>query len=74
VDGLAVAGTGNGTVHRELEAALRRAEADGVAVRRATRCLGGAVVGAPAGALRSAGALTPVQARIELMLELIDVR
>jgi hypothetical protein len=32
------------------------------------------VVGAPAGALRSAGALTPVQARIELMLELLVAR
>jgi L-asparaginase len=71
VRGLVVAGTGNGTVHRALEAALQRALAAGVAVRRTTRCSGGAVVGSPPGALPSAGALTAVQARIELMLELM---
>jgi L-asparaginase len=40
-------------------------------VGRASRCLLGGVVGAPADALPSAGALTPAQARIELMLDLL---
>jgi L-asparaginase len=71
VRGIVIAGTGNGTVHRALEAALQRALAAGVAVRRTTRCSAGAVVGSPPGALPSGGALTPVQARIELMLELM---
>jgi L-asparaginase len=71
VRGLVVAGTGNGTVHRALQTALERAVAAGVAVRRVTRCTAGAVVGAPSGALPSAGALTAVQARIDLMLELL---
>ena len=87
VAGLIVAGTGNGTIHQRLEAALRRALAAGVAVRRSTRCAGGGVVdgvvdgvgdgvgdGVAAGtddALPSAGELTPVQARIELLLELL---
>ena len=49
-----------------------RAEiAAGVPVRRASRCLLGGVVGAPADALPSAGTLTPVQARIEMMLDLL---
>lgn len=72
VQGIVVAGTGNGTVHTALEAALQRAQGAGVVVRRASRCAFGVVVqgdGAPA-ALPSAGALTPVQARIEMMLEL----
>ena len=69
--GIVVAGTGNGSVHHELLAAARRAVAAGVVVRRASRCLLGGVVGAPADALPSAGSLTPVQARIELMLQLM---
>jgi hypothetical protein len=32
------------------------------------------VVGAPADALPSAGALTPVQARVELLLDLLAAR
>lgn len=80
--GLVIASTGNGTVHRDMEAAALRAQQAGVAVVRATRCANGRIVGpleteamhAPpgqAGRLRSAGALTPVKARIALMLELM---
>lgn len=69
--GLVIAGTGNGTVHHELRAAAQRALAAGVRVVRASRCLAGGVVGAPADALPSYGMLTPVQARIELMLDLL---
>ncbi|HZT54889.1 MAG TPA: asparaginase, partial [Burkholderiaceae bacterium] len=39
VQGIVVAATGNGTVHHALEAALLDAQAAGVAVLRATRCL-----------------------------------
>jgi L-asparaginase len=69
--GLVIAGTGNGSVHTELVAAARRAQAAGVRVRRASRCPLGGVVGAAEGSLPSAGRLTPVQARIELMLDLL---
>ncbi|MBX3636601.1 MAG: asparaginase [Rubrivivax sp.] len=70
--GIVVAGTGNGTLHHELRAAAARAAARGVRVVRASRCLAGGVVGASAGdALPTYGALTPVQARIELMLDLL---
>jgi L-asparaginase len=69
VHGIVVAGTGNGTVHRELLAALQRAQAAGVSVWRSSRCVNGAVVGD--GMLDSAGALPPVKARIELMLQLM---
>lgn len=72
--GIVIAGTGNGSVHFELADAARRAMAAGVAVRRASRCLLGGVVGAPPDALPSAGVLTPVQARIELMLDLLAAR
>ena len=73
--GLVIAGTGNGSVHAELRAAARRAVAAGAVVRRASRCLlGGVVVGQDGGgpdALPATGELTPVQARIELLLDLL---
>jgi L-asparaginase len=71
VRGIVVAGTGNGSVHRELEPALLDAQTGGVAVLRCSRCLSGAVIDAAPPTLASAGALTPVQARIELMLHLL---
>jgi L-asparaginase len=69
--GVVLAGTGNGSVHAELLAAARRAMAQGVVVRRASRCLLGGVVGQPEDALPSAGAATPAQARVELLLALV---
>jgi len=69
--GLVIAGTGNGSVHRALVEAARRAEADGVVVRRASRCQLGSVVGSRADSLPSAGRRTAPQARVELMLDLI---
>ena len=69
--GLVVEGTGNGTVHASLLAALARAQAAGLLVLRATRCCGGSVVGTPEGALPSAGELTPAKARVELLLRLL---
>jgi L-asparaginase len=69
--GVVIAGTGNGSVHAGLLQAARRAVAAGVPVWRASRCQLGGVVGAPEDALPSAGTLTPVQARIELMLALV---
>lgn len=74
VQGIVVAGTGNGHVHHALETALLDAQAAGLAVLRCTRCLGGSVIDATPPALPSAGALTPVQARIELMLQLLARR
>jgi L-asparaginase len=74
--GLVIAATGNGTVHARLEAAARRAQEEGVSVVRATRCPEGTIVESPGdgepGAVRSAGPLSPVKARIALMLELMD--
>lgn len=70
LDGIVAAGTGNGTLSRQLEAALREAQAAGVRVLRSTRCDAGPVMHLP-GLLPSAGALSPVKARIELMLALM---
>lgn len=69
VDGIIVAATGNGTVHTSLEAALRRAAAAGVAVRRASRCAQGPLLAPGDAAMPLADHVSPVKARISLMLE-----
>jgi len=71
VDGLVVAGTGNGTLSVELEAALRRAVAAGVTVLRTSRCANGGVLGHADSELPNAGSLTAFQARVELLLRLL---
>ncbi|MEO7336617.1 MAG: asparaginase [Caldimonas sp.] len=74
VRGIVVAATGNGTVSVCLAIALLDAAAKGVAVLRATRCGNGRIVAGSSDAaaeLPSADGLTPVQARIELMLRLM---
>lgn len=71
VDGLVVAATGNGSVHADLEAALVRAQAGGAKVVRASRCAQGRVQDTPHDRLPHAGGLSPVKARIALLLELL---
>ncbi|MGE0497065.1 MAG: asparaginase [Ramlibacter sp.] len=71
VDGIVVAGTGNGSLHRVLEAALVEAQARGVQVVCATRCPNGRVLPKPADAFRDSAGLSPVKARIALMLALM---
>ena len=74
VDGIVAAASGNGGLHHVLQTALPEAQAAGVAVLRGTCCLNGSVTdvagksAALSQSLPSARALTPVQARIELML------
>jgi len=63
--------TGNGTLHHALEAAALKAQDAGIAVLRATRCSSGRILPKAGDLLRDAGALTPVKARIALMLELL---
>lgn len=70
-DGWVVAGTGNGTLHHDLEAALREAQAHGMRVVRASRCAMGGVQSRKGDVFEHAGSLTPVQARVALILELI---
>ena len=73
VQGLVVAGTGNGSLHHALESALLQAEAAGVRVVRSTRCLEGRVLSKPGEALPDSQGLSPVKARISLLLALLGV-
>ncbi len=73
VRGIVVAGTGNGSVHEDLEAALREADHIGVQVVRSTRCPQGIVVAGSAPAeFRHSEGLSPVKARVALMLDLMQ--
>jgi len=71
--GLVVAGTGNGTMHQHLEAALRRAVQAGVTVVRSTRCANGQVLPATGSEFAHSEGLSPVKARVALMLALLSV-
>lgn len=71
VRGLVVACTGNGTIHHALEAALLRADAAGVKVVRSTRCPEGQVLPKPGDRWPDSGGLSPVKARVALMLDLL---
>ena len=71
VTGLVAAGTGNGKLSVALEAALQRAVRAGVRVLRASRCADGPVLGGNSAELPAAGTLSAVQARVELLLQLL---
>jgi len=72
--GLVVAGTGNGTIHVALAQALRRAQARGVKVLRSSRCANGRVLPVQGSEFEAADDLSPVKARIALMLELMTAQ
>lgn len=69
--GLVLAGTGNGTLHADLEAAAARAAAEGVVLRLSTRCASGRVVGDTARAVPVSPTHSAAQARVALLLELL---
>ena len=84
LQGLVVAGTGNGTVHTDLLAVLVRAETAGVRVWRTSRCALGQIVGAQAvpemqapetamgDKLPCMSSLSPIKARIAMALVLLS--
>ena len=69
--GLVVAATGNGTIHRDMEAALTRAVNAGVSVVVSTRCPLGCVIAQQVQQFKDAQGLSPVKARVALMLSLM---
>ena len=71
VKGLVVASTGNGTIHHALLTALLEAQTAGVKVLRATRCLNGRVLAMTGDTIPDSKGLSPVKARVALMLELV---
>lgn len=74
VKGLVVAGTGNGSIHEALQQALRRAVSQGVRVWRSTRCEQGQIVQADGECDPAVTPLSPVKARVSLMLALLPLQ
>ena len=73
VQGIVVAGTGNGTLHQSLQAALLNAQSRGIQVVRATRCTQGRVLPRADDLFASSNSLSPVKARIDMMLKLMKI-
>lgn len=73
LDGLVVAGTGNGTVHEGLQAALFLAQAQGVQVVVSSRCADGFNVQPEAEKQTHLAGVSPVKARVALMLTLLGL-
>lgn len=74
VDGIVVAGSGNGNIHHALVRALHEAEAAGVAVVRTTRVGDGRVLGPDVAGISKGESASPVKARIALLLTLLKAR
>jgi L-asparaginase len=73
VRGLVVAATGNGTLHEALQESLLKAQAFGIRVVRSTRCVNGRVLPLTQDAIPDSKGLSPVKARVALMLDLLAV-
>lgn len=71
VRGIVVACTGNGTVHHNLEAALLSAVDKGIRVVRSTRCPLGQVIPTSNDRWPDSQGLSPVKARISMVLDLL---
>ena len=70
--GIVVAGTGNGTVHSDLLAALKQAQSHGIEVVVASRCAHGRVVPHSGQPLPDSAGLSAVKARLALALRLLE--
>jgi L-asparaginase len=73
LQGIVVAGTGNGTLSTGLQAALLTAQSQGVRVLRASRCAWGGV-SATAQDVLPCTELSAVKARVQMVLQLAQVR
>ncbi len=72
VDGLVVAGTGNGSISRVTKEALLKAQTMGIEVCLASRCNQGPVVQTPNHAFEIAKELNPAKARVALVLNIMS--
>lgn len=73
LDGLVVAGTGNGSLHAGLQSALLEAQVQGVRVIVSSRCAYGQVIPAKGTGAPEASGLSPVKARVALTLDLLGL-
>lgn len=74
LDGLVVAGTGNGSLSQPLKQALMDCQSAGVEIRRVTRCQGGPLLNLPHESFPAESGLSAAKARVKLILELLAKR
>ncbi len=72
VAGIVLGATGNGGLHHELENAALRAQAAGIEIVVTTRCPEGRILPSPGASLPLVMELSPVKARIMLLLKLCE--
>ncbi len=72
VQGIVMAGTGNGSVNSKLQEQLAKAEQVGVQVRISTRCTQGFVVATESHRFAVQENLNPVKTRVALMLDMMS--
>jgi L-asparaginase len=72
VQGLVVAGTGNGSVSNAMKTGLMRAQAVGVEVRVASRCNQGPVITTDSHSFPVSNGLNPVKTRVALVLDILS--
>ena len=72
VQGLVVAGTGNGSISSKMKESLVRAQIEKVQIRLSSRCHQGAVVPTSGHEFDATGALSPVKTRVALLLDIMS--
>ena len=72
VQGLVVAGTGNGSISSKMKESLVRAQFEKVQIRLSSRCHQGAVVPTSGHEFDATGALSPVKTRVALLLDIMS--
>jgi L-asparaginase len=72
VQGIVMAGTGNGSVNSKLQEQLAKAVQVGVQVRLSTRCAEGFVVATESHRFTVQENLNPVKTRVALMLDMMS--
>lgn len=72
VQGLVLAGTGNGSVSSQMKESLLRAQTAHVQVRLSSRCNQGAVIPTSSHVFDASGALSPVKTRVALLLDIMS--
>ena len=74
VQGLVIAGTGNGSVSSKMKESLVRAQMAKVQIRLSSRCNQGAVVPTSSHVFDAKGALSPAKTRVALLLDIMSER
>ena len=72
VQGLVIAGTGNGSVSSKMKESLVRAQVAHVQIRLSSRCNQGAVIPTSSHAFDASAALSPVKTRVALLLDILS--